>query len=347
MNKNLTSYLLPKLDKFLNNESNFRRYIIDNFKATDFKSFEDYLKNTSNENYELYSEILLKYHKGFESGFSKSDGTCITDMSVHEFSVDSLSKFIFSDKNLSLCLKKYVSQNPLSVLVYSDYFLSLIGNFISPHIQNNPGAIFVDNDENVSFFLNSVSQRNYITLNLSFLRICINSLLSMYTGDSCEFYVTIKNNKMTFSYGNSEYHCILVNKSDMDAIFNSFGYSNNKEKLQAVNIFYNKDVPYDFFIFYFSRIHRYTSERYSIFQMWVVERYESIMKIPYFKRIADEYSVGISVLMHSICPYEDTYEYIEKMNSSVNHKNKDSFAFSLALWLYNKRGYYYENNLKK
>lgn len=347
MNKNLTSYLIPKLERLLKDEYNFRKYVINNFKEKDFKDFEEYLKLTSNKDYELYSKTLIDYHKCFSCGSSNFDDSFITDSTIYQFSVESLSEFIFSNVNLDNCLKKYLKSNPLRVLADSDDFLSLIGNFISPHIQNNPGVIFVDDNDNVSFFLNNVSRTNYVTLNLSFLRICINNLLKIYKGDNCELNISIRNNKLTISYGSAEYQCILVEKNDMNSVFNIFGYSNNKEKLLAVNIFYDKDIPYEFFMFYFSRSHRYTSEKYSIFQMWVVEKYDGIMNIPYFRRLAEEYSVGISVLMHSICPFVDTFEYIEKLNPIVTDRNKDAFAFSFALWLYNKRGYYADNKLER
>lgn len=347
MNKNLTSYLTPKLDKFLDDDDKFRKYIVDCFKSSDFEKFEQYLKTTSDVNYQLYSENLAKYHKKFDCGYSNLNGECITDFSVNEFSVESLSGFIFSNKNLMVCLKKYLRGNPLSVLVHSDDFLSLVGNFISPHIQGCTGVIFVDIEDHVSFFLNNVSRNNYVSLNLSFLRICLNTLLKKYTGDNCALNLNIANNKLTLSYGGTEYSCILVNKRDMNGVFESFGYANNKEKLLAVDIFYTKDISYEFFIFYFSKIHRYTSEKYSVFQMWVVEKYSNIMDIDYFRRIAEEYSVGISVLMHSICPFADVYESSEQLNPALNERNKDSFAFSLALWLYNKRGYYYDNKLMR
>lgn len=347
MNRNLTSYLIPKLEKFLEDDLKFKNYIKSHFKENNFRDFEDYLKNTSMKDYALYLEILVNYYKGFECSLSKEKKENIIISTIEEFSLETLSDFIFLNETLYSCLKQYMYTNPLQVLAYSDDFLSLIGNFISPYIQNNPGIIFVDYDDNVSFFLNSLSKKNYITLNLSFLKITFLQLLKLYKKDNFEFCVSIKNNKLTFSYGKSFYSCILVNKEDMNSIFNSFGYQNNKEKLQTVNMFYTKDMPYEFFIFYFSKIHRYTSDKYSVFQLWVVERYKDIMTIPYFKRIADEYSVGISVLMHSICPFTETFEYIQSLNPAINDKNKDSFAFSFTLWLYNKRGYYYSNNLQK
>lgn len=347
MNKNLTSYLIPKLEKFLDDEYKLDKYLRDNFKAKDFKGFEEYLKVTSNEDYELYSKVVLDYSTGFNPEFFNINKNLGENSTNDKTEGKCLVKFIFSDKNLRLSLKRYLRLNPLSVLVHSDEFLCLIGNFVSPHIQNCPGVIFVDLDDNVSLFLNNTTRPGYISINLSFLKICINTLLNMYSGGSCELHMSINNNKLTMQYGSSIYNCILVNKNDMNGVFNSFGYANNKEKLLAVDIFYDKDISYEFFIFYFSRIHRYTSEKYSIFQMWVVEKYSSIMNIPYFKRIAEEYSVGISVLMHSICPFSETYEYAQQLNPVLNDKNRDSYAFSLALWLYNKRGYYYDNKIIK
>lgn len=343
MNKNLTSYLIPKLDKFLNDEYKFKKYIVDYFKSNDFEKFEQYLKTTSDANYQLYSKTLIDYYKDLDCDLPKSTNDIITNILLNE----SFSSFIFSNKDLVVCLKKYLRSNPLRALVHSDDFLSLLGNFISPHIQGCPGVIFVDDEDNVSLFLNNVSRNNYVSLNLSFLRICLNTLLKTYPGDNCELNLNIANNKLTISYGGAIYSCILVNKSDMNGVFESFGYANNKEKLLAVEIFYTKDISYEFFIFYFSKIHRYTSEKYSVFQMWVVEKYSHIMDVDYFRRIAEEYSVGISVLMHSICPFPDVYEFSEKLNPALNERNKDSFAFSLALWLYNKRGYYYDNKLTR
>lgn len=348
MNKNLTSYLIPKLEKFLNDDLKLQKYLEHHFTASDLKGFEVYLQTTSNEDYELYSKVLISHNKEFCNRVENTIFNNINTFSIDTLESEPLIKFILSNKNLHKCLKKYLYKNPLRVLLYSDDFLSLIGSFISPHIQNNPGVIFVDSEDNVSFFLNNTSRTNYITLNLSFLRLALLELTRLYNYDVCDFHIKFNsNNKLTFYYGNSQYNCILVNKDDMNSIFNSFGYQNNKEKLQAVNMFYAKNISYEFFIFYFSRIHRYTSEKYSVFQLWVVEKYKNIMDIPYFRRIAEEYSVGVSVLLHSICPFPETFEYAENLNPLVTNKNKDSFAFSFALWLYNKRGYYYDNNLKK
>lgn len=338
MNKNLTRYLFSKLNNILEDESKLLDYIKYYFKEEDFIGFEQYLQNNFKETYDLYLESLTNFYKDFDFGSLNIDYSSINMFTINNFNLYALSKLIISNKDILEKLKEYLMINPLNVLINFEEFLSVISTSISPVIQSTTGVVFVDKDYNASLFLNNTSKNNYVSLNKAFLRICLKILAESFTSGDTNFSVSVRHNKLTFNYGDTTYNSILINKSDLNSVLKSFGFPTNEEKLVAINLFYNNNIPYDFLILYLSNINEFFSDRYPLLKLKILEKYRVLHSIPFFKRIEEQYSVGISILLYSICPFPETYEYILSINNNnFNKKINDSFIFSFALWFLDKK----------
>lgn len=330
------------LNVIYSDDIKFKKYIISIYSKNDIVSFTNYLSKYNSNEYSLLILLIKKYYTLFDCGdITKSDN--LVETAINELHLTNFYKILFMENSIINAFKNYLKLNPIKLLIKFPYFFKGIEDSLTPYIQDFHSILFnhpSSKDDSMFFFNIIKNNDNHISVSIN--KLFLKTLLE-YIADNSNtneennnLIIELNENIFTLSYGSMSIKAVFINSKDYINVFKIASFPHKIEKAMIIRSITDNLMPYEIGIAYLNHLNSYIEPMSEDILPSTLITFASISEVPYFKEIADMFSIPFAVFIHSIYPLDNLSEVLG-VNDNFCGDNIIYSKLSLLSVLYKRR----------